>query len=158
MIRRPPRSTLFPYTTLFRSTDESGMERVPSEIGPGQPLSKCEVSELHGAANFSVTFDRGVARFFQSQAPTPPPQAVDDQRQELGVMSARGHFAKPVQYVAKLPGFARQTLEGGFREARCHRAIDLPPAPCFGSNQATQARHDKHVPVGDFGPIGKKPR
>src|SRR3712207_6859953 len=24
MIRRPPRSTLFPYTTLFRSTDASG--------------------------------------------------------------------------------------------------------------------------------------
>src|SRR2546430_5223014 len=23
MIRRPPRSTLFPYTTLFRSTDET---------------------------------------------------------------------------------------------------------------------------------------
>src|SRR5256885_11286435 len=25
MIRRPPRSTLFPYTTLFRSGDESGL-------------------------------------------------------------------------------------------------------------------------------------
>src|SRR3712207_9011131 len=25
MIRRPPRSTLFPYTTLFRSRDPSGM-------------------------------------------------------------------------------------------------------------------------------------
>src|SRR3712207_8584901 len=24
MIRRPPRSTLFPYTTLFRSTDQGG--------------------------------------------------------------------------------------------------------------------------------------
>src|SRR3712207_8671739 len=24
MIRRPPRSTLFPYTTLFRSNDDSG--------------------------------------------------------------------------------------------------------------------------------------
>src|SRR5438034_11666703 len=24
MIRRPPRSTLFPYTTLFRSTEDSG--------------------------------------------------------------------------------------------------------------------------------------
>src|SRR3712207_8212442 len=24
MIRRPPRSTLFPYTTLFRSADEAG--------------------------------------------------------------------------------------------------------------------------------------
>src|SRR2546427_8684852 len=25
MIRRPPRSTLFPYTTLFRSVDEQGV-------------------------------------------------------------------------------------------------------------------------------------
>src|SRR5256885_5894255 len=30
MIRRPPRSTLFPYTTLFRSGDDRG-------IGEGQP-------------------------------------------------------------------------------------------------------------------------
>src|SRR5688572_32553808 len=28
MIRRPPRSTLFPYTTLFRSPDARGFERV----------------------------------------------------------------------------------------------------------------------------------
>src|SRR2546425_5239185 len=27
MIRRPPRSTLFPYTTLFRSPDDRGVER-----------------------------------------------------------------------------------------------------------------------------------
>src|SRR3989442_6855100 len=32
MIRRPPRSTLFPYTTLFRSTRTSGAKgRVPQE-------------------------------------------------------------------------------------------------------------------------------
>src|SRR2546426_4071770 len=29
MIRRPPRSTLFPYTTLFRSQVALGAERVP---------------------------------------------------------------------------------------------------------------------------------
>src|SRR5258708_20935490 len=29
MIRRPPRSTLFPYTTLFRSCDQGGIPRVP---------------------------------------------------------------------------------------------------------------------------------
>src|SRR3712207_8242244 len=29
MIRRPPRSTLFPYTTLFRSQDEEGDPLVP---------------------------------------------------------------------------------------------------------------------------------
>src|SRR3712207_8296814 len=28
MIRRPPRSTLFPYTTLFRSGDQRHVERV----------------------------------------------------------------------------------------------------------------------------------
>src|SRR3712207_8480090 len=28
MIRRPPRSTLFPYTTLFRSIERSGGDRV----------------------------------------------------------------------------------------------------------------------------------
>src|SRR2546426_11324274 len=28
MIRRPPRSTLFPYTTLFRSIDDAGVGRV----------------------------------------------------------------------------------------------------------------------------------
>src|SRR2546430_13156817 len=34
MIRRPPRSTLFPYTTLFRSEDEAGILAVVRQ----QPL------------------------------------------------------------------------------------------------------------------------
>src|SRR3989449_10678617 len=33
MIRRPPRSTLFPYTTLFRSRAEVGALRVQRELG-----------------------------------------------------------------------------------------------------------------------------
>src|SRR3712207_6976846 len=33
MIRRPPRSTLFPYTTLFRSGDGPAHGRVPDEPG-----------------------------------------------------------------------------------------------------------------------------
>src|SRR3712207_9314321 len=32
MIRRPPRSTLFPYTTLFRSFRVQGERRVPLEV------------------------------------------------------------------------------------------------------------------------------
>src|SRR5436190_13738853 len=31
MIRRPPRSTLFPYTTLFRSCASSAMSRMPGK-------------------------------------------------------------------------------------------------------------------------------
>src|SRR3712207_7953819 len=43
MIRRPPRSTLFPYTTLFRSVDEDhGTEagdggQADQDPGPAQP-------------------------------------------------------------------------------------------------------------------------
>src|SRR5437764_14594254 len=32
MMRRPPRSTLFPYTTLFRSGDDQ-VDRLPIEVG-----------------------------------------------------------------------------------------------------------------------------
>src|SRR3712207_7953461 len=32
MIRRPPRSTLFPYTTLFRSVDEHAPRHVPVDL------------------------------------------------------------------------------------------------------------------------------
>src|SRR3712207_9515007 len=37
MIRRPPRSTLFPYTTLFRSRDADG--RQFGEGSPGGPIA-----------------------------------------------------------------------------------------------------------------------
>src|SRR5256885_5014107 len=35
MIRRPPRSTLFPYTTLFRSVNEMQALRAPKPPPPG---------------------------------------------------------------------------------------------------------------------------
>src|SRR2546426_2672877 len=35
MIRRPPRSTLFPYTTLFRSTSRSGGVQGDAGASPG---------------------------------------------------------------------------------------------------------------------------
>src|SRR3712207_7760670 len=34
MIRRPPRSTLFPYTTLFRSDDEQALDDQDERGGP----------------------------------------------------------------------------------------------------------------------------
>src|SRR5687767_15216565 len=40
MIRRPPRSTLFPYTTLFRSLARVGRDlRFPISIGLGDALA-----------------------------------------------------------------------------------------------------------------------
>src|ERR1043165_10087574 len=49
MIRRPPRSTLFPYTTLFRSDSQTRgrcPRRVPSAGGGLVPRSEEHTSEL----------------------------------------------------------------------------------------------------------------
>src|SRR2546430_15989282 len=44
MIRRPPRSTLFPYTTLFRS---------PAEVGAGCPWTRLQAVGAAGPAGRS---------------------------------------------------------------------------------------------------------
>src|SRR3712207_9489556 len=58
MIRRPPRSTLFPYTTLFRSVGEASdyqrhlfcvvreaLEEMTGALSPGRPVG--EVDDAH---------------------------------------------------------------------------------------------------------------
>src|SRR3712207_9493549 len=41
MIRRPPRSTLFPYTTLFRSPDQArAIEGVLDDLAAGIPMDR----------------------------------------------------------------------------------------------------------------------
>src|SRR2546428_5937423 len=50
MIRRPPRSTLFPYTTLFRSLAQAWLENTDSvvkQICEPQAEARCERSEEH---------------------------------------------------------------------------------------------------------------
>src|SRR2546425_8099866 len=43
MIRRPPRSTLFPYTTLFRSIRTVGkLEFIEQRVGAGIPFFRIE--------------------------------------------------------------------------------------------------------------------
>src|SRR4051794_41684081 len=43
MIRRPPRSTLFPYTTLFRSLLRVVHERRDAELALGEVVGRAEV-------------------------------------------------------------------------------------------------------------------
>src|SRR5260370_22828562 len=53
MIRRPPRSTLFPYTTLFRS-------RARADDGARRQLSDRPMIEVHpGIARVSALEERG---------------------------------------------------------------------------------------------------
>src|SRR3989449_1401593 len=52
MIRRPPRSTLFPYTTLFRSRSDTRScgRRGPARLGSTVERSSESVSEYTGSA------------------------------------------------------------------------------------------------------------
>src|SRR2546422_7457426 len=61
MIRRPPRSTLFPYTTLFRSVRETRLTTAgliyPLFVCPGKKVRK-EVGSMPGV--FQQSVDRAV--------------------------------------------------------------------------------------------------
>src|SRR2546429_3888024 len=46
MIRRPPRSTLFPYTTLFRSLEDDRGPLLGSQMPAGKILAKHEVDRI----------------------------------------------------------------------------------------------------------------
>src|SRR3712207_7049115 len=55
MIRRPPRSTLFPYTTLFRSARRVG---VSVELLGGESAELVERDITGGRLEIAVHFDR----------------------------------------------------------------------------------------------------
>src|SRR3712207_7033195 len=59
MIRRPPRSTLFPYTTLFRSAEVERIIQLAGQVGVGAaervvallPLALRLAAAVHGLAH-----------------------------------------------------------------------------------------------------------
>src|SRR2546425_12231192 len=67
MIRRPPRSTLFPYTTLFRSLDVKAMG-----AHPGRPAVNTALS----AAILCIGICSGAAAGDSDSAPVPVNRAI----------------------------------------------------------------------------------
>src|SRR5256885_3406805 len=73
MIRRPPRSTLFPYTTLFRSRDdytrylESHIPRaVYLHVEELRAADRGVPNKLHGLALYTALLDRKSTRLSSS--------------------------------------------------------------------------------------------
>src|SRR3712207_7781131 len=60
MIRRPPRSTLFPYTTLFRSVEAAA--RVLAELGVDHEVDRRGVSRLRQVVHELDVLRRGGRR------------------------------------------------------------------------------------------------
>src|SRR2546422_10170131 len=67
MIRRPPRSTLFPYTTLFRSLNRGGVSEVVQVAARPDAIGEVREPLLHdawrrGAVAVSGQLDPGAVR------------------------------------------------------------------------------------------------
>src|SRR5256885_11206471 len=86
MIRRPPRSTLFPYTTLFRSTMSWLEKLLPAKIQQTNPTdrhrSEEHTSELQSPCNL-------VCRLLLEKKKTQPAQNSRQRLQCLPIQVSR---------------------------------------------------------------------
>src|SRR3712207_7246824 len=87
MIRRPPRSTLFPYTTLFRSQQEvieqlrNGVETLLSAPSIRLVKGKAHFIDAHTVATDEETFEaKHIIIATGSEAKMPPIAITDTQR------------------------------------------------------------------------------
>src|SRR3954463_5183815 len=97
MIRRPPRSTLFPYTTLFRSflaserRQRAALHRLPPFAVEDEDRSEEHTSELQSHDNLVCRLllekkngdgadGRGVSHLYALDAHRPPPRPLDQWR------------------------------------------------------------------------------
>src|SRR2546430_13981325 len=80
MIRRPPRSTLFPYTTLFRSAFHPYPQVIravfnPQRFGPPPPVTAASPCSKGDPPGFGSTAPYPVALFRIAFALPPAPRA-----------------------------------------------------------------------------------
>src|SRR2546427_7920546 len=89
MIRRPPRSTLFPYTTLFRS----GLEAL-SDIRLRAPGTRVVMMTMHDdAAHVRDALDRGAVGFVVKDA---APQELELDRKSTRLNSSHSQISYAV--------------------------------------------------------------
>src|SRR6266487_1170943 len=118
MIRRPPRSTLFPYTTLFRSAPSQRRRRRRGRAGPSRRWSSPGSRARHRPELDPLTLWESVQRPFSEQE-----VAVDRvKRAEAArridtllerVVRADGRYLARVREVWVFGSFARGALEVG---------------------------------------------
>src|SRR3712207_9181832 len=102
MIRRPPRSTLFPYTTLFRSNDHTDMPKPPpdmTESGPGRAVATCQTRWNHPPDMWETTAGNPVSTHqthWNHHTETPEPTAGHPDRKSTRLNSSHANISYAV--------------------------------------------------------------
>src|SRR2546430_17481751 len=113
MIRRPPRSTLFPYTTLFRSTHQP--VTITAIVSPGRVRAvNMDIKARGGGGGRGTTWGAG-SRRLRGRAPA-------DRARRPGRPAHPAHPAGPAWAAAGLPVPARRRRAG-------RRAVGAAGAP-----------------------------
>src|SRR5438132_12619592 len=132
MLRRPPRSTLFPYTTLFRSDGRSASVGAVSREGPlALADAGCSDPAPRREGSARVASERSSARALCRTSPhparrvQPPPEDVEPDRQPTASTAAPRQPASPAG--------AREPTDGG-RAGQCEvrdhaTTASIPPEP-----------------------------
>src|SRR3712207_8836219 len=110
MIRRPPRSTLFPYTTLFRSTTSSScLGRCPRDNGQSRVPDPPAMITAWRTSSSSCRYSSTVS------SPPPPPALAREVRDRLLRLRARPDAAADVgdEHPATEPGPERPAQRRG---------------------------------------------
>src|SRR2546422_11103522 len=113
MIRRPPRSTLFPYTTLFRSLGATpARELEPGNVIRIQGSDLDELPSLPSRPHRGCVFERV---YFSRPDSTVFHRSVDRVRRALGHALAREHPAPGADCVFSVPD-SSNAMALGFSE------------------------------------------
>src|SRR5215208_394464 len=123
MIRRPPRSTLFPYTTLFRSVD--GGRAHAAAGGHSRDQQRVDRSEEHTSALQS----RGhlVCRLLLEKKKREHRQTAADARKRPPSVKERAYGARGFTLAAARPAAGRKPAALGSRRSFFFLMIQHPP-------------------------------
>src|SRR6266516_3222438 len=154
MIRRPPRSTLFPYTTLFRAPPRS---RDPARLAGPRPVSPApRGARLEGVHHPQVPHHAG--RLSRSRlAPRGPGLEPRDPDREIPEAHQPGRAAPAPERAGRRHDAsgpeARAVQPGGPDRAAPGRRRGRAPARGDGAGPGQRARRDSAATQGGIRPI-----
>src|SRR2546430_13967757 len=117
MIRRPPRSTLFPYTTLFRSRPHEGPGEWPLDDGcrPAThpvTLLAVEVPQVEGRARCDAGLEaRAEARHAERNLRGDLPEGTDPVLHDRYALAVGDQAGSGVEGADRHPGAARAAVQ-----------------------------------------------